>query len=724
MAADNIVFDERKAYEEKTDVQVQGTNDHATLSKLSTVRMGYFEDRFLPYFVSKRSRRAPVIHRSYYIRTKAIHFVVKGFLQSLKFRGSKKQIVSLGAGYDTLFFSLANQGLLKETKYFEVDFPEVVQKKTNLILKNQELAQVLGTVSSQNEHWLGGGINSEKYSLLGCNLKNCSALERCLLKCDLNTSSVTLLLSEVVLTYLNPPESATDIIGWAALFFTSAMFVMFEQVHPSDPFGIKMMNHFQHTVGAPLYGTEAFPTQQSQIQRFMKEGWPLVNCPTLDFIYYETLSIEEKARVEGIEPFDEFEEWHLMCSHYVILTAFKGSCQNIQEELFCPQNENKQLTDQLRLVDNKQCIIQPLSVLPSSDGVKRFGHTATSLSADMVLLVGGFGPHNKKHTRLDGAQLLHFVQDKWHCVDITTTSDIALGSRMFHTATRLSNEDVFIYGGRTSPSKPCEEVISLSLTTSIVSQATSSHTKDDSSCRSETDCKGIKCLANAVFSEKSYTHSVVRCHGDIPEPRWRHTASCVVLPDGSENILVFGGRSSTQVALGDCYLLHIKSQTWRKVFVGGDTAVPRHSHTACVWKDKVILAGGLDANLRALNIIQILDTQVSPMMLQTLNIDPQLMPRYSHTAHVVDDKLILVGGVTTNSSHSPGIVILNLESLTWNSFTLPAMSAPNTPLMLHNHGSVYWKDAQGIMVLGGGGNCFSFGTHFNEGPIMIKLLQN
>ena len=30
------------------------------------------------------------------------------------------KIVSLGAGYDTLFFSLANQGLLKETKYFEV----------------------------------------------------------------------------------------------------------------------------------------------------------------------------------------------------------------------------------------------------------------------------------------------------------------------------------------------------------------------------------------------------------------------------------------------------------------------------------------------------------------------------------------------------------------------------------------------------------------------------
>ena len=44
--------------------QVQGTNDHATLSKSSTVMQGYYEDKFLQYFVSKSSRRAPIIHRS------------------------------------------------------------------------------------------------------------------------------------------------------------------------------------------------------------------------------------------------------------------------------------------------------------------------------------------------------------------------------------------------------------------------------------------------------------------------------------------------------------------------------------------------------------------------------------------------------------------------------------------------------------------------------------
>ena len=48
-------------------------------------------------------------------------------------------------------------------------------------------------------------------------------------------------------------------------------------------------------------------------------------------------------------------------------------------------------------------------------------------------------------------------------------------------------------------------------------------------------------------------------------------------------------------------------------------------------------------------------------------------------------------------------------------------TAPRKPLMLHNHQSVFWEDSQGIVVLGGGGNCFSFGTHLNEFPVLIDL---
>ena len=45
--------------------------------------------------------------------------------------------------------------------------------------------------------------------------------------------------------------------------------------------------------------------------------------------------------------------------------------------------------------------------------------------------------------------------------------------------------------------------------------------------------------------------------------------------------------------------------------------------------------------------------------------------RYSHTAHVVNDHLVLVGGVSPNSTHTPGVVLLNLKSLTWKSFSPP-----------------------------------------------------
>ena len=45
---------------------------------------------------------------------------------------------------------------------------------------------------------------------------------------------------------------------------------------------------------------------------------------------------------------------------------------------------------------------------------------------------------------------------------------------------------------------------------------------------------------------------------------------------------------------------------------------------------------------------------------------------------------------------------------------------PEHPIMLHNHTSVQVSDNK-ILILGGGGNCFSFGTHLNNSPIELTL---
>ena len=57
--------------------------------------------------------------RGYYIRCKAISAAVVNFIGQTDF-DSTRQIISLGAGYDTTFFRLQKQGLMKNIKYFEV----------------------------------------------------------------------------------------------------------------------------------------------------------------------------------------------------------------------------------------------------------------------------------------------------------------------------------------------------------------------------------------------------------------------------------------------------------------------------------------------------------------------------------------------------------------------------------------------------------------------------
>jgi O-methyltransferase involved in polyketide biosynthesis len=47
------------------------------------------------------------------------------------------------------------------------------------------------------------GLHTDRYTLVGCNLKDLSSLEKILLTCDIDASCPTLLLSEVVLCYLD-----------------------------------------------------------------------------------------------------------------------------------------------------------------------------------------------------------------------------------------------------------------------------------------------------------------------------------------------------------------------------------------------------------------------------------------------------------------------------------------------------------------------------------------
>ena len=99
------------------------------------------------------------------------------------------QIVSFGAGFDTSFFMLRQQGH-KQCQYVEIDFPDVVENKWKLIKNDPSCAEL--------------AAEGNNYHLLAADLRNLPSLKDLLFeKILLNPTEPTLFISECAITYMD-----------------------------------------------------------------------------------------------------------------------------------------------------------------------------------------------------------------------------------------------------------------------------------------------------------------------------------------------------------------------------------------------------------------------------------------------------------------------------------------------------------------------------------------
>lgn len=132
------------------DEAVMATAGDASLCKLSASALGYFRDPFVQFFVKAPSRRMPIINRGYYARVAAVETLVSRFLASdgsPSDGSSKKQVVILGAGLDTMFFRLKEADKLQGCEYFELDFADVTMQKVMAVRRRKQLSALLGISS-------------------------------------------------------------------------------------------------------------------------------------------------------------------------------------------------------------------------------------------------------------------------------------------------------------------------------------------------------------------------------------------------------------------------------------------------------------------------------------------------------------------------------------------------------------------------------------------------
>lgn len=166
---------------------VQATNDDASASKLSCVNKGYMKDEYIHLFVRRAVRRSPIINRGYFARWAALRKLLLQFLKpeisSNDSNQMKKQILSLGAGFDTTYFQLVDEGNAPHL-YVEVDFKEVTSKKAALIDHHSQLKNKVGGEASISRE--RGEVLSNHYKLLPVDLRDVKQLDSILSRAQLD----------------------------------------------------------------------------------------------------------------------------------------------------------------------------------------------------------------------------------------------------------------------------------------------------------------------------------------------------------------------------------------------------------------------------------------------------------------------------------------------------------------------------------------------------------
>ncbi|XP_078795157.1 tRNA wybutosine-synthesizing protein 4 isoform X4 [Oryzias latipes] len=658
---------------------VQGTNDSSVLSKAAAAAQGYFRDAFIQHFVCRAVRRSPLINRGYYVRWRAVDHCIRGFLQTTD-RCPRRQILSLGAGFDSLFFRLHADALLDRTSVFELDFPDVAHRKASLIQSSEPLREGLDRCSPP--HTGSIHLSSGHYQLVGVDVREQTQVEAALSAAGMDWAAPTLILSEVVLTYMETQRSDA-VISWAARLLPQSLFVMYEQVRPHDPFGCVMQEHFLK-MNSPLHALTQYPDVSAQRQRFLDKGWQ--QCVTLDMnqFYLGLVSEEERDRVESLEPFDEYEDWHQKCAHYFILTASTGAL--MLEALLDPaagtklrpsplSSEGQPSSSHLQLLSSvPSCKAQPVPIC-----VEGLGMASSCLTGGHILLTGGAS----RAGRGAETRVLLRGREGWSVVRAEQSADP--GGRLHHSATPLPGGAVLLYGGRSSPLRPVADVLRVSFQPGSLPQ----------------------------------TEPLI-CAGDPPPPRWRHAAAPVRHRD-RDFLFVFGGKNQSERAMGDTAFLSLDDQRWTQIPVEGVAPAPRHSHSACSYEGGVLVFGGLSEGGVPLGDTAMLRPTERGFCWEEMDVRPPPEPRYSHRAHVLEQKLLVVGGVWMFSEGVPGLAVIDLITRTSMEVSLDTASVPH-PLMLHSFCSeLAASEEPELLLIGGGGNCFSFGTHLNRHPVTVDL---
>ncbi|KAI1004807.1 hypothetical protein K3495_g3406 [Podosphaera aphanis] len=332
--------------QQNKDLDIQGTDTDAAVSRLSAVSSGYLSDSFASFFVQgQNSRRLPLINRGTYVRTTAIDLLINIFLapDDLPQNTQRKQIISLGAGTDTRYFRLRQQNRHTNVIYHEFDFPSVSEAKMCTVMGNSSLSTcynfeypwpTLQSLEGHSEPKEWGFVRQEGnaqeiiYCFHPCDLRKIITSESVQSFTALRFDIPTLILSECCLCYMDVLESS-QLIRWFTDKVKSTGIIMYEPIGTDDSFGKMMVTNLasRNIVMPSLNHYKSLNDQKLRLKELgFNDKYPKNGCEaeTMEKIWDEWVPVGERERIDLLEGLDELEEWQMLARHYAIVWAWKS----------------------------------------------------------------------------------------------------------------------------------------------------------------------------------------------------------------------------------------------------------------------------------------------------------------------------------------------------------------------------------------------------------------
>ena len=363
--------------------------------------------------------------------------------------------------------------------------------------------------------------------------------------------------------------------------------------------------------------------------------------------------------MKDLEPFDEYEALHAVLKHYYLGMSCKTEENNVLiAEIIDKLN--------IRRRNYPQIEYEWKFVDKNGESTRRSFHS-TIFNSNELLVFGGFGSDTDDSSHKKLTSVVKMDQNK----SVAATDDVTFEA-VSPVTLSFTNGAVLVYGGRKSPHK--------------------------------------------VNLEYKLLYSDLKVN--LPEKLIRsyRTAVCSIGPD---HFIQFGGRGNPKGSFSSS-LFEIKcidnEIIGTEIMPIDDNSLPElASSTVTFFEGKIWVIGGLHDNgfiSNKLFKLEIQSHKYKIMEERTLQ-----FAIYGHTASVWNNGIAICGGISDISYDDDYIIMIRSDDN--DECSIERIRFGGERCLMHGHGMIKRDDGR-IEIIGGGNNCFSFGTHLNPLQTIIE----